>query len=475
MENNVVGAEAGCGRAGYDGRSSSDGVGFLGGITDPRLAGRAILRVVLAVLLLNGLFLFLIVLPLDDPSTTRHRIRAAFETGDLGFDDFRLFDSRRGFFQYNDCNVLQMIANSNPSRLSGALSPIVYSANHEWTDQCAVLQRVASEGADLAGLIENHYSRYWHGYRVGVAMGLRTMEIRTLRRVLGGGVWLSLAALLALTDRAGRTTRRVGLAITLSAAFLWAVPYFDQGFTFGLGDAALIFGLVVLAARPHLAQQVDTIAPFAAIFGAVIAFFEMLTGQLPVAAAWLVAVIVAIRRDQARSAATDVRVLSLAVAAFGIGAVFTILIKQVLAFTLSDPAAGHAFLSHIAMYAAVPQASGQRPGILLPFIRLADAAYVLTYGSKSAGYVLVMLLTLLWVLGAVLAVRDRRETANMDRVVLLVASLAPVVWVLLFPQHTVIHALFMVRILVASIALVPLAVSWPVAALSNRPLERVAS
>lgn len=445
------------------------------GITDVRLAGRAIARAVLAVLVLNGLFLLLIVLPLDDPSTTRHRIRAAFETGDLGFDDFLLFDSRRGFFQYNDCNVLQMIANSNPSRLSGALSPIVYSANHDWTDQCAVLHRVAAEGADLSGLIENHYSRYWHGYRVGVAMALRAMELRTLRRVLGGGVWLSLAAFLVLTVRAGGTTRRVGLAITLSAALLWAVPYFDQGFTFGFGDAALIFGLAVLAAQPHLARHVDTIAPFAAIFGAVIAFFEMLTGQLPVAAAWLVAVIVAVRRDQAPSAATDVRVLSFALAAFGTGAVVTVVIKQVLAFTLSDPGAGHAFFSHLAMYADVPEASGRRPGVLLPFIRLADAAYVLTYGSKNAGYVLVMLVTLLWMLGASLAWRDRRVTTNMDRVVLLVASLAPVVWVLLLPQHTVIHARFMVRILVASIALVPLAVSWPVAALSDRPLQRVAS
>ena len=230
----------------------------------------------------------------------------------------------------------------------------------------------------------------------------------------------------------------------------------------------------MLAAQPHLARHVDSIAPFAAIFGAVIAFFEMLTGQLPVAAAWLVAVIVAVRRDRAPSAPTDVRVLSFALAAFGTGAVVTVVVKQLLAFILSDPAAGQAFFSHLAMYTAMPQASGHRPGILLPFIHLANAAYVLTYGSKSAGYVLVMLIALLWMLGVAMALRDRRVTANMDRVVLLVAALAPVVWVLLLPQHTVMHAPFMVRILVASIALVPLAVSWPVAAPSDRPVQRVA-
>jgi hypothetical protein len=46
-------------------------------------------------------------------------------------------------------------------------------------------------------------------------------------------------------------------------------------------------------------------------------------------------------------------------------------------------------------------------------------------------------------------------------VVLLVAALVPVVWVLVLPQHTVIHAHFMVRILVASVALAPLAACWP--------------
>ncbi len=429
-----------------------------------KLTLRAWASVVRAVLVLNGLFLLLVVLPLDDPSTARQRIRAAFEAGDLGVDDFRLFDVRRGTFQYNDCNVLQMIVNANPSRLSAALSPIVYSANHDWKGQCAVLQRVAFDSADTAGLIENRYSRYWHGYRVGVAIALRGMGIRTLRRVLEVGVWLSLVAFLMLTIRAGGTTRRVGLAIVASAALLWAIPYFDQGFTFGFGDAALMFGLAILVARPHLAGRADTIGAFAARFGAVIAFFDMLTGQLPVAAVWLVAVVVAIRRDQTPSAATDIRGVSFALAAFGIGAAVTVVIKQVLAFFLSDPLAGNAFVSHLVMYAGVPEASGGRPGILLPFLRFAGAAYVLTYGSKKAGYVVVAVVALLWMLGAAMAVRDRRTIANMDRIVLLVASLAPVVWVLLLPQHTFIHARFMVRILVAAIATVPLAVSWPVAA-----------
>jgi hypothetical protein len=423
---------------------------------------RAVFRAVLVVLVWNCVFLLLVLfVPVDSP-TIRHRIRAAFETGDLGFEDYLLFDSRRGFFQYNDCNVLQMIANRHPSRVARAISPIVYSANDDWTDQCAVLHQVTLDGADVTGLIENHYSRYWHGYSVGVAVALRAMELRRLRRFLVGTVWLSLAAFTVVMVRSGRASRCVGLAIALAAALLWAVPYFDPGFTFGFGDAAVLLGLAVVAARPHLALNVATLVPYAAGFGAVVVFFEMLTGQLPVAAAWLVAVIVAARRDHASGAMPDVRALAIAaLVAFGVGALATVTIKQVLAYTLVDPGAGNAFFSHLTLYASVPEASDGRPGILRPFIRLLQTSYVLTYGSRRGGYAAVGLIVLASMIAAARSWRGWRLQGEEDRVVLLAASLAPVVWVLVLQQHTVIHAHFMVRILVASVALAPLAACWP--------------
>jgi hypothetical protein len=421
-----------------------------------------VFRAVLVVFIWNCGFLFLVLfVPVDSP-TIRHRIRAAFETGDLGFRDYLLFDSRRGFFQYNDCNVLQMIVNRNPSRVARAISPIVYSANDDWTNQCVVLHRVTLDGADIGGLIENHYSRYWHGYSVGVAVALRAMELRTLRRILVGAVWLALAAFTVVMIRSGKASRCVGLAIAVAATLLWAVPYFDPGFTFGFGDAAVLFGLAVLAARPHIALNVAALVPYAAGFGAVVVFFEMLTGQLPVAAAWLLAVIVAARRDHASSAIPDVRVLAIAaLVAFGAGALATVTIKQVIANTLADPGAVNAFFSHLSFYASVPEAAGWCPGMLRPFIRLAQRSYVLTYGSRGGGYAVVGLIVLTSMIAAARLWRGWRLKGEEDRVVLLVASLIPVVWVLVLPQHTVVHADFMVRILVASVALAPLAACWP--------------
>jgi len=206
-------------------------------------ASRSILRAAVVVLVLNGLFLLLVVLAVpDEPSATRARVRAAFKTSDLAHEDYLLFDSRRGFFQYNDCNVLQMIANAGSSRLERAISPVVYSANGDWTDQCAVLDRAIAQDRAVDGLIENRYSRYWHGYNAGVATALRWMELRTLRRTLVAAVWLSLATLTLLMFRSGAGSRRIGGGIALAAGAFWAVPYFDPGFTFGFGDAALLLG-----------------------------------------------------------------------------------------------------------------------------------------------------------------------------------------------------------------------------------------
>src|SRR5687768_16488566 len=62
-----------------------------------------------------------------DPELAAERIRTAFETRELGTTDYLPFDSRRGWHQYDDCTVLQMLSNRNPSRLVQALAPITYA------------------------------------------------------------------------------------------------------------------------------------------------------------------------------------------------------------------------------------------------------------------------------------------------------------------------------------------------------------
>jgi len=70
---------------------------------------------------------------------------------------------------------------------------------------------------------------------------------------------------------------------------------------------------------------------------------------------------------------------------------------------------------------------------------------------------------LTWVVAAIRGWRAREHPHGRDILILVSAALIPIGWVLLLPNHTYIHAPFMVRMLVVPISLAPLALCWPTA------------
>ena len=412
--------------------------------------------------LANLLFSMLMIAVQGNQSLIIDRIRSAFTSGDLGITNRLFFDSRRGWHQYNDCNVLQMLANDEPSRLNRAFAPKIYYANEKRNSQCAVLRALFVEGVDRNTLGEDRYARYWHGYNVIGAVGLRFMELRSLRRVLSTIVWFSIALLLLVTYRARAHTRRTGLIISVVAGTFWAVPFFAPGFTHGPGDAAILFGLSAIATWPKITRRLIAIVPFAAGFGAIIVFFEMLTAQLPIAIAWLIAMVLALGRDneQTGDVAPPVAAFTAALA-FTFGAVVTVLGKQIIAILLVEPEAGAVFFSRLAGYTGLPESQGSSPAILLPFISLLRASRILTFGNTWLSYGLTALTGLIWLAAAVKAFWTWRTDYGRDVLILLCAALLPVAWVLVWSNHTVPHANFMVRMFVVTISIAPLALSWP--------------
>jgi hypothetical protein len=206
---------------------------------------------------------------------------------------------------------------------------------------------------------------------------------------------------------------------------------------------------------------VSSIAPYAAGFGAVTAFFSMLTGQLPTGAGWLMALTLAVARDRNKHA-TDAGWMAItAVVAFGFGAAATVVTKQVLAFTLVEPETWRHFLGQLDRYSAIPVAAWGVPGVLVPFAQLARRIDVLTSGSEVVGYALIACVSLIWFAAAVRGWDRRQSACGRDMLILVGAALIPVVWVMLLPQHSYIHATFMVRMFVVPIAIAPLALCWP--------------
>jgi hypothetical protein len=425
------------------------------------LAG-SIARAVAVVAVAQLLFLTLLLFGPGEPELMVERVDAAFQAGDLGTADYVRFDSRRGWHQYNDCNVLQMLVNPEPSRVARAIAPTIYKADPDFNEACPVLRSLVMEHLDRSTLDHFRYARYWHGYMAVAGTALRITDLAGLRLLLAVTVWTATGMLLLAAARARRHTRVTGLAIGLSAATFWAIPSFVPSLTHGPGDALLLFALACLVARPRMAAQATSIVPYAAGFGAAVVFFEMLTGQLPVAAAWLAALTLAAHRDtHGPNGGHGLAVAVAALASFGLGAGATVVVKQVLAIAVAEPAAGAHFLTQLRSYMGVPSSSSGIPGILLPFAKLLRNVDMLTYGSTLPGYGLVASGTVAWLTTAAVAWRYRKTVAGSDRLLLLGMTMIPAAWVLLLPQHTYVHAPFIVRILIVPLSLTAAAAFWP--------------
>jgi hypothetical protein len=274
-------------------------------------------------------------------------------------------------------------------------------------------------------------------------------------------VWLGVGVLALVAWRRGARTRLVGVSIAFTAVAFWAVPYFAPGLTHGPGDALLLLAVTALAAWPTLTSSVRSIATYAAVFGAGTVFFSMLTGELPVAAGWLVAVTLAVARDHHGTRRPGAIAIALtAFVAFVLGAVATVAAKQGLSLMLSEPGAFSRFLGQLQQYTSIPPAAFGLPPLLVPYAQLARQVDVLTAGNEALGYSLIAVVLATIGVAAAKGWRFRRTLTGKEILLLVGATFIPVLWVMLLPLHTYIHAGFMVRIMVVPIAIAPAALLW---------------
>lgn len=405
--------------------------------------------------LLNGIFL---VCALGSTLLLRDRIGSrivdAFESGDLGDLDYLPFDSRRGFHQFNDCNILQMAWNADDSVLGQALGPWLYYEDIRFEACCRTLRQLVTGEVSASDLESHRYTRYWHGYLPVSALALSAMDLGALRRLLQGATFLAgFAVLIAalLRDR-----RLLPFAVPLSAfaLFLWGLPYFGQGLSHGFGDAAVLLGIAgLLMLRTTANRRFLTI--YCTAFGCVVAYFAMLTGPLPVAFGLLFPVVFLKNRlEPGGSAASEsLSVAAHAQVAFACGAVGTVFAHLLLVAVLVRPHHLELFFGNLLLYSGRVGETAIDP--LTAAYRLLRRGAVLTYGSKAALIVLYVGTACAWAGAAVLAVRSRDRASRLELVVFgLGASTVPA-WILALPTHTSMHAGFMSRILI-----VPIVLGW---------------
>jgi hypothetical protein len=421
------------------------------------------LHAIVLSLVLNGIFLALAfstnLIPRD---IIADRVRQAFASSELIERDYLPYDSHRGWHQYNDCTILQMMTNPDYSIVGRALGPWLYLDDSSGVEACRTLRELLVDGRDSATLASARYTRYWHGYIPVASALLIILDISTVRAVLRAAAYTSVLFLLLAGVREQHFLP-LTVAVAVAGILFWGLPYFGQGLSHALSDSAVMLGIACLSFWPRAFARPKILFPFSALFGAVVVYFEMLTGSLPTAAGLLFPTVYLLSRLTNR---LDAKVghhfgmATAAVGAFALGAVLTVGVRIVVAAALVHPSGLDAFLGNFGLYIRPVETESSVPGFLQPLGRLVRKGAVLTYGSNWGLVALYTSATLAWFTGAWFAWRSRRRLAWADLAAFAVGAGSIPTWTIILPTHTFIHAGFMTRMLIVPISLGWAAVLW---------------
>lgn len=415
------------------------------------------------VLVINAAFPILLLLSsLIPPEVIVDRIQKAFSTGELIADDYLQYDVQRGFHQYNDCNILQMMINQDSSPVARALGPWLYMADPSATEACRSLRELVVDGRDPETFISSRYTRYWHGYIPIIEVLLTFLEISTLREILRIAVYTTLLLLLLSSIREKRFLFLTG-PVFVSGAFFWGLPYFGQGMSHALGDSVVMLGIACLFFWHCRLTHARMLVPFCALFGAIVVYFEMLTGPLPIAAGLLFPVVYLLSRLTNHDDTTINHHFGLAtraLIAFAMGALITVGVRVLVAATLVQPSGLDTFAANLGLYTQPVDSTTYVPGFIRPLGRLFRRGTVLTYGSPWGLAILYTSAALSWLVSMWLAYRRATRLTWADLLAFVIGAASIPVWTVLLQTHTFMHADFMTRILIVPISLGWAAMLW---------------
>ena len=415
------------------------------------------------VLVLNAAFLILLLLYSLLPSEVIvDRIQKAFSTGELVANDYLQYDVHRGFHQYNDCNLLQMMTNQDASPVASALGPWLYLVDASATEACRSLRELVVDGTDPETFISSRYTRYWHGYIPILAGLLMFLEISTLREILRITVYTTVLLLLLSSIREIRFLFFTA-PVFVAGAFFWGLPYFGQGMSHALGDSVVMLGIACLFFWHCKLTYASMLVPFCALFGAIVVYFEMLTGPLPIAAGLLFPAVYLISRLTNHGETTinhHFRLATKALIAFAMGAIVTVGVRVLVASTLVQPSGLDAFVGNLDLYTQPVDSTTYVPGFLRPLGRLFRRGAVLTYGSPWGLAVLYASVVLSWMASMWLAYRRATRLSWADLLAFVIGAASIPIWTVILQTHTFMHADFMVRILIVPISLGWAAMLW---------------
>ncbi|MEJ0076074.1 MAG: hypothetical protein WDO17_11605 [Alphaproteobacteria bacterium] len=393
-------------------------------------------------------------------------------------------------FHGNDCLMLGALLQDYPGRLAETLSARIPPADAQPPPRAgdptipACLQLIAAlEWPDPADPNAIFYHRYLHGQRVFAALALAVVSPAALGWItLLANALLLLSVLVPALRRRNEGWREHGYAAIAATLLLFdGLWLFGIYFSFSISDLVLA-AFVACAYHAGIARGDERrFVTAVALFGVATAIFEFLTGGIPFGLALLLG-LVALDGPADRDALLWRAFHGSLIFALAIALTFAI--KLVLVMLFVDPnvladfrsalstRVGASFIDslppqEVAWLAAhgIDVASLDRHWIfalLYMLARLAYATFVIGFGSPVLGMIIMGAAV---IASAALLIRRWRNAprgvARTRLLILLGSALVMPAWSLVFVNHTLLHAVWMVRPFAWFIALAGLLLWWP--------------
>jgi hypothetical protein len=303
-------------------------------------------------------------------------------------------------------------------------------------------------------------------------------------------------ALFRLRNGDAAERRRAGafLIIAATLACFFGLPVFDRSFSFAPTDLVVFAFILYGFLQPLGAIPLQRFVIAAAVFGSLIAILEFLTGGVPLGLATLVALIGLGQTPDWPTLRNRIGIgmaafTAAVIACFGyklvaVATVFGTNELSVFVEMLGQRMGGSVEVNLSESAKAALSAYHIDPQWLDANIltRVAFAGLMLTYssfflgwGSHLLGAAIVLVPTPLLVALAWSSYRERRiSPVARERLALAAAGAVPVLWCVVFANHTILHSSYMVRPLALNVALCVVAALPSRHATTGRSRARIA-
>lgn len=387
--------------------------------------------------------------------TARAHVAQAFATGALQDEDYLDGNTGIGRHQYNDCLILWQAIDQRDSDTALTVSPLSTPAPTGET-RCSSLRHYV---AGLRTDPPTFYHRYIHGHTTFLRFLLPVLSVEAIRNL-----YHTILTLLVLS---GIAVALIGLARGRrpEESLFWLIVFLALSRWFGLetygqslGHAPadmIAVGFCLLLALCGVGRGISrrTALVSAAIFGALTAMFEFLTGGIPLGMAIVIGglpfAVHAARDDDPAAFVLD------AWAAFCAAVITCLALKVALVIGVFGADAMTDSALQLKMRLGLDPSRGETSDLGLPLMakKLAKGISGIAPGMHVMAGAMVALSIGIGAWGALRLLRApiapvlRRRT-----IAVLISNLAIVAMLALFWEHTMIHAWFMERTLVWTIA-----------------------